>query len=483
SFLMWGSLFSKDPLKDSGYDLVDTNGLNDGRSIWTKYTGKKKTTGDLVTIFTCQNDSHLQLAKSALKRMKTLRHPNILNYLDGAENDKIVHIITEKVTPLDVYLLELKTGDDQNSQRDDYNKKDLFELAWGLYQICRVLSFLHDDCKLIHSNLNLGTIYVDQKSNDWKLGCFEFVQQTDGNTSDLQHPPTRYLPAVQRYEPPQQQARGQTKQTSLKARDMWLLGTMIWEIFNSNLSSTLKSSDQPQYKKFHSIPKALVPSYCELINVDPSLRPTITKFLDICRQQNGFMKNVLVDSLLFLEEIQLKDNNDKQKFFQQLPENVDEFSSRINENKLLPLLLNAYEFGNSGSVVLPTLFKLGKNLNDQEYKKKIVPIITKLFQSTDRMTRFRLLQQLDLYVEYLSPSIINDEIFQHICTGFTDQEPAIREATVKSVLYLAPKLSYKNLNVELMKHFSRLQTNDDQGVIRTNTIVCLGKIAHYLNPS
>ena len=51
------------------------------------------------------------------------------------------------------------------------------------------------------------------------------------------------------------------------------------------------------------------------------------------------------------------------------------------------------------------------------------------------------------------------------------------------MLYLAAKLNYKNLNIELMKHFSRLQTADDQGVIRTNTIVCLGKIAVYLNPS
>ena len=51
------------------------------------------------------------------------------------------------------------------------------------------------------------------------------------------------------------------------------------------------------------------------------------------------------------------------------------------------------------------------------------------------------------------------------------------------MLFLAPKLNYKNLNVELMKHFSRLQTSDDQGIIRTNTIVCLGKIAAHLNPS
>ena len=30
------------------------------------------------------------------------------------------------------------------------------------------------------------------------------------------------------------------------------------------------------------------------------------------------------------------------------------------------------------------------------------------------------------------------------------------------MLHLAPKLNYKNLNEELMKHFARLQSKDDQ---------------------
>lgn len=50
------------------------------------------------------------------------------------------------------------------------------------------------------------------------------------------------------------------------------------------------------------------------------------------------------------------------------------------------------------------------------------------------------------------------------------------------MLLLAPKLNDVNLNTELMKHFARLQSRDDQGPIRTNTTVCLGKIAQYLNP-
>lgn len=51
------------------------------------------------------------------------------------------------------------------------------------------------------------------------------------------------------------------------------------------------------------------------------------------------------------------------------------------------------------------------------------------------------------------------------------------------MLLLAPKLNETNLNVELMKHFARLQAKDEQGPIRCNTTVCLGKIGSYLSAS
>ncbi|KAF6106110.1 SCY1 like pseudokinase 1 [Phyllostomus discolor] len=52
---------------------------------------------------------------------------------------------------------------------------------------------------------------------------------------------------------------------------------------------------------------------------------------------------------------------------------------------------------------------------------------------------------------------------------------------LQSMLLLAPKLNEANLNVELMKHFARLQAKDEQGPIRCNTTVCLGKIGSYLS--
>lgn len=51
------------------------------------------------------------------------------------------------------------------------------------------------------------------------------------------------------------------------------------------------------------------------------------------------------------------------------------------------------------------------------------------------------------------------------------------------MLHLAPKLNYNNLNDEVVKHFARLQARDEEGGIRTNTTVCLGKIACNLHPT
>lgn len=78
---------------------------------------------------------------------------------------------------------------------------------------------------------------------------------------------------------------------------------------------------------------------------------------------------------------------------------------------------------------------------------------------------------------------MNEQIFPQLAQGFLDSNPIIREQTVKSIFYMAPKLSSHNLNEEVMKHFARIQFKDPEGGIRTNTIVCLGKIAGTLQPA
>merc|ERR1719470_616415 len=187
-------------------------------------------------------------------------------------------------------------------------------------------------------------------------------------------------------------------------------------------------------------------------------------------------------SCFFLEELQIKEDSDKSRFYSSLAGLLDNCPSNVCQGKILPQLINAFEFGGAGSAILAPVFKIGKDLDTQEFQTKIVPCIVKLFSSNDRNARFKLLSQMENFVEHLSKNIVNDQVFPKIESGFLDSEPLIREKTVISMIHLSPKLTYSNLDeTVVLKHFTRL-ARDEQGGIRTNTTVCLGKIARYLHP-
>ncbi|KAJ8282831.1 hypothetical protein COCON_G00053500 [Conger conger] len=460
---MW-SFFARDPIKDFNYEILPETQEPSG--IWTLHKGKRKTTGEPVSVFVFEVPAGVEdqtlLAKAAFKRMKTLRHPNILCYVDGLETEKCLYLVTEPVTPLAAHL---------KVQAERGGSGEL-EVSWGLHQILKALSFLVNDCHLLHNNLGVWSVFVD-RAGEWKLGGLDHVTSMADPSSSP--PQKRVSPDMDKYDPPESiGSSGKTAGEKWSA-DVWRLGCLIWEVFNGPLprASSLRSLGK--------IPKQLVPHYCELVGANPKARPSPARFLQNCRASGGFLSNSFVESNLFLEEIQIKDPAEKQQFFQDLSENLDSFPEDFCRHKVLPQLLTAFEFGNAGAVVLTPLFKVGKFLSAEEYQQKIIPVIVKMFSSTDRAMRIRLLQQMEQFIQYLNEAAVNSQIFPHVVHGFTDTNPAIREQTVKSMLLLAPKLNETSLNQELMRHFARLQARDDQGPIRCNTTVCLGKIAPYLN--
>ncbi|XP_069750360.1 N-terminal kinase-like protein isoform X2 [Narcine bancroftii] len=459
---MWG-FFSRDPVKDFPFE---TGGDAEAAAgLWRLHRGKRKGTHEPVSVFTYEvkpnSEDQTQVAKAAFKRLKTLRHPNILSFVDGLETEKCLYVVTEPVTPLGAYL----------KAKEAVGELSELEISWGLHQIVKALSFLVNDCNLIHNNVCRAAVFVD-RAGEWKLGGLDYMYMAQGEMPQ----PSKGIPELDMYNPPEKTDTGAGKGDGEKwSADMWRLGCLIWEVFNGPLQrlSSLRSLGK--------IPKSLVPHYCELVGANPKIRPNPAKFLQNCRKPSGFMNNSFVETNLFLEEIQIKEQTERQKFFSQLSSQLDTFPVDFCKHKILPQLLTAFEFGDVGAVILTPLFKVGKFLSPEEYQQKIIPVVVKMFSSTDRAMRIRLLQQMEQFIQYLNEATVNTQIFPHVVQGFMDTNPAIREQTVKSMLLLAPKLSDTNLNVELMKHFARLQTKDEQGPIRCNTTVCLGKISCYLN--
>ncbi|KAG5673992.1 hypothetical protein PVAND_003987 [Polypedilum vanderplanki] len=463
---MW-SFFSRDSTKDFPYEIGENVAGFEEKSIWTLKKGKRKGTVDeAVSIFAFEKNgtdtTNFELAKSSLKRIKTLRHPSILQFLDSFENDKVIYVATEYIEPLGYFLDKIPSD----------NKRDLY-LAWGIFQITRALSFLNNDGNMRHNNVSIWSVFVNT-SGEWKLGGLEYVQAIDQHNQTII--PIKTPLSLEIYDPPEKSDPSKLKNSTKCSSDMWRLGCLVWESFNGPLKM------RNNLKDLENIPKSLAPLYCELVGANPSNRPNPADIITRCRKPNGFFKNELVDTLLFLEEIQIKDKAEKNKFFNALTPQLDNFPDNVCRYKILPQLITAFEYGDAGSIVLNPMFKLGRLLDEGEYQKKIVPCVVKLFSSTDRVTRSRLLQQLEMFIHHLTPAVINEQIFPQVAHGFLDTNATIREQTVKSIIHLAPKLNYNNLNVEVLRHFARLQSRDEQGGIRTNTTVCLGKIAQHLHP-
>lgn len=460
---MW-SFFSRDPCKDFNFEIGELVPSLEDKSVWNLHKGKKKGTNEEVSVFVfdlkSNPESQLEVVKAAVKRLKTLRHPSILTYIDSLESEKVLYLATEHVDPLKEHLEKLSL---------DAPQRDLY-IAWGLFQITRALSFLNNDGNLRHNNVNIWSVYVNS-SGEWKLGGVEYVSSTQDTTLQF-----KLISSLDVYSPPEKNDPTKQRNMTKCSSDMWGLGCLIWEVFNGplNQQSSLRNPDK--------IPKQLGSLYFELLNTNPAARPNPADVITRCRKLGGYFKNDLVDTLLFLEEIQIKDKTEKNRFFSNLTPHLDNFPDNVCKHKILPQLITAFEYGDAGSAVLAPMFKLGRLLDEAEYQKKIVPCVVKLFVSNDRATRSRLLQQLEHFIGHLQSSTVNDQIFPQVAHGFMDTNPTIREQTVKSVIHLAPKLSYNNLNVEVLRHFSRLQAKDDQGGIRTNTTVCLGKIAPHLHP-
>jgi SCY1-like protein 1 len=98
------------------------------KSIWSLKKGKRKGSDEQVSIFTYEikngSEAQFELAKASLKRIKTLRHPSVLQYLDSFENDKVIYVATEYVEPLGFYLDKIPSD----------GRRDLY-LAWAIFQI------------------------------------------------------------------------------------------------------------------------------------------------------------------------------------------------------------------------------------------------------------------------------------------------------------------------------------------------------------
>ncbi|KAH7616919.1 putative inactive serine/threonine-protein kinase scy1 [Nannochloris sp. 'desiccata'] len=244
---------------------------------WTHYRGTLTADDSPCSVFRIsavnKDEPRLRSARNGVKRLRTLRHPNILAFKDAVETEErgehVVYLVTEAASPLVPTLRSLGLS---GPQRDQY-------LAMGLHQVMSALSFVNNDCKLIHGNVCSASVVVTE-GLDWRLHGFDLVTEHRdwpvGIGADIPLSAASWMVAAQ-YKPGEvgKQNWDAVRTSPEWSVDAWGLGCLIQEVYSG--SSLARTED---LRVTDNIPKNLLPYYQKLLASTASRRLNVIKVLE-----------------------------------------------------------------------------------------------------------------------------------------------------------------------------------------------------------
>ena len=238
------------------------------------------------------------------------------------------------------------------------------------------------------------------------------------------------------------------------------------------------------------------------------------KYIEQVLKNEFFTVDPIVRIMQYFENIHLQEEAQKIAFFEQLPNELNAMPSSLHA-QILPHCLDAAKFPALTGVCLPAIVRIGAKMVDAEeekrqkelgersggtstsegfgsttaefktpaadlYKEQIEPFILNCFKNNDRALRYRLLIATNEYATKVDRETVRGKIFADACAGFGDQNSSLREATIKAMVSLAPVLDPAVVQDRVAKSLMKC-LKDVEPSIRTNTVICFGKIAPYMS--
>lgn len=461
------------------------------RTIWQLHTGTKKDDGSPCSVFVFDvNSDHnsgrskLTLARNALKKLRTLRHPDVLKLLDSAETPTAVYIAVEPIRHLQPVLDDWIRNGGTDEGKQEW-------ISWGLSRVANALKFINADAGSVHGNVRPETVFLSQ-AGEWRLGGFELLT-AKADVEGVLWSMGGLVPDGSAFVSPEVRQGGWTvlRDQEPSALDSYSFSLLAFAAFNG-LVPGAGTSMPPQ----GSVPPPLFAALRRMMAPNPKSRMPIAALVESASAQGGFWKeNRLTRLSESFENFMLATERERSEAIRSLQSSSSSLPVDFLSHRVLPSLVHALNLSSQPSTnpngstlsnsvhpasILPLVLQLGASLPASEWTISVLPPILNAYKSPDRSVRMMLLDSLTTYIDRIDAKKVSDAIWPNVITGFADSSAAIREGTLKAILPLAPKLTDRIRNNDLLRQLAKTQV-DVEAPIRTNTTILLGRLAPSLN--
>ena len=472
-------------------------------NLWNVYRGTHKARKIPVCIFVLEKKNLKKITKNTKDVLVNIRkspqmlmkfkHPNILGLVEPLVEDKnCLGFVTERFS----YSLA--------SWLEFVNPSKL-EIKSVLIEVCKSLIFLHEDAHVIHNNLSLDSIFIDE-FNKIKIGFFEF-SINDPSISGSDITPDSVLQNFS-YLAPEIIFDKKAFYTS----DVYSVGLIAYYLLKYHKNDkdrdliplTASNNTIEGYKSnFNSVDGKLSNLSFEIEDNEllrkclirtATSRPILKELIE-----NNWFNDPKLKALNFIEHLEQNDSTKNNEFLQKFPKIINMFENKIIEKRFLPALINGLKTDTLIVPCLPPIFAIAEKEDLKiNFQSTIWPALKGLFslKSMPASGLYFLLSKVKFIGDKISNSEFTASFLNIICKAMDCNVAKLQTVVSDNLLVITKKidsLSFKNqiypriinilsttnshsLKIQLLTSLKSLYTLLDQNIINDNLLTNLDKI-------